>query len=175
MDLMSSSETVSRSDLVMQAQKAMQAGQFADAAKHAGALLDANSEDQDGLYMAAVAARYLNDFVLAQSYLQKLKQVAPDYGRAYQEEGHLLKAQGERAKAITAFQAATRCNPALASSWQAQVELLNAANRPSDAAQAQAQLDRVRRLIWVGQRRCRGRARLMKTRHFGSGESCIGY
>jgi len=143
---MSSSETLSRSDLVMQAQKAMQAGQFADAAKHAAALVDANSEDQDGLYIAAVAARYLSDFAGAQSYLQKLKQVAPDYGRAYQEEGHLLKAQGQILQAITAFQAATRCNPALASSWQVQVELLNAASRPAEAAQAQAQLDRVRTL-----------------------------
>lgn len=124
----------------------MQAGQFSVSAEHARALLSANPDDQDGLYIAAVAARYLNDHDTAQSYLQRLKQAAPDYGRAYQEEGHLLKAQGQVGQAITAFQAATRCNPALASSWQAQIELLNAASRPAEAAQAQAQLDRVRSL-----------------------------
>jgi len=130
----------------MLAQKAMQAGQFGVSAEHARVLLNANPDDQDGLYIAAVAARYMNDHDTAQSYLQRLKQAAPDYGRAYQEEGHLLKAQGRGPQAITAFQAATRCNPALASSWQAQVELLTAANRPAEAAQAQAQLDRVRSL-----------------------------
>lgn len=124
----------------------MQTGQFGVSAEHARALLNADPDDQDGLYIAAVAARYLNDHDAAQSYLQRLKQAAPDYGRAYQEEGHLLKAQGRGRQAITAFQAATRCNPALASSWKAQVELLNAASRPAEAAQAQAQLDRVRSL-----------------------------
>lgn len=128
----------------MQAQKAMQAGEFVIAAQHAATLLGTNSEDQDGLYIAAVAARYLGDHAGAQSHLQRLKQAAPDYGRSYQEEGHLLKAQGHLPEAISAFQAATRCNPALAASWQAQTELLTAAGRHQDAAQAQAQLDRVR-------------------------------
>lgn len=143
---MMSSDPSSRSDLVLQAQKAMQAGQFADAAKYADVLLKSNPEDQDGLYIAAVAARYLNDYDTAQSHLQRLKQAAPDYGRAYQEEGHLLKAQGALPQAIAAFETATRCNPALSASWQAQVDLLNATGKSLEAAQAQAQLDRVRSL-----------------------------
>ncbi len=146
MGSMNSSDPSSRSDVVTQAQKAMQAGQFGVAAEHAHALLDADSEDQDGLYIAAVAARYLNDHDAAHSYLHRLKQAAPDYGRAYQEEGHLLKAQGALPQAIVAFETATRCNPALTASWQAQVELLHAASRPAEAAQAKAQLDRVRGL-----------------------------
>lgn len=146
MEPMISSDPSSRSDLVLQAQKAMQAGQFAVAAEYADVLLTTNPDDQDGLYIAAVAARYLNDYGTAQLHLQRLKQAAPDYGRAYQEEGHLLKAQGALPQAIAAFETATRCNPALTASWQAQVELLSAAEKSLEAAQAKAQLDRVRSL-----------------------------
>lgn len=146
MEPMISSDPSSRTDLVLQAQKAMQAGQFSVAAEHANVLLTTNPDDQDGLYIAAVAARYLNDHDTAHLHLQRLKQAAPDYGRAYQEEGHLLKAQGALPQAIAAFETATRCNPALTASWQAQVELLSAAEKSLEAAQAKAQLDRVRSL-----------------------------
>ena len=53
------SEAASRADRLKQAQAAMQAGRFAEASQLAAQLLAADSDDQDGLYMAAVAARYL--------------------------------------------------------------------------------------------------------------------
>lgn len=143
---MDSNAATSRADALKQAQAAMQAGRFADASELARQLLAADSEDQDGLYMAAVAARYLGATDQARAYLSALKQLAPDYGRAFQEEGHLNKAVGDDGRALIAFQNATRCNPALTASWQAQADLLRAAGNLAEADQALAQLQRIKAL-----------------------------
>lgn len=133
-------------DQIRQAQAAMQAGQFEVAAALAQTILDAEGDHRDALYIAAVAARYQNRRPDAEAFLTRLKQAVPEYGRAFQEEGHLLKSSGDAAAALTAFQMATRYNPALQASWKAQVELLRAAGRPAEAKQAQAQLDRIKAL-----------------------------
>lgn len=96
--------------------------------------------------MASVCARYLQRFEAAQDYLRRLKTASPDYGRAFQEEGHLFKAMGDPARALQAFQHATRCNSALTASWAAQAELLRAAGRPEEASASAAQLDRLNKL-----------------------------
>lgn len=136
----------SHADLIKQAQAAMQAGKFADATTIATSILEVQPVDQDALYIAAVAARYLGQASNAHAHLQALKQAAPDYGRAFQEEGHLFKAAGDTARALTAYQMATRCNPALTASWQAQADLLSAAGQTIEAEQAFAQLQRVKSL-----------------------------
>ncbi len=135
-----------RATQLQQAQKAMQAGQFEVAAEIAATLLEGDEQDADGLYMSAVAARYLGRFDQARASLQTLKQVKPDHGRAFQEEGHLLKSIGAPQDALRAYQSATRHNPALAASWKAQADLLHGLGRPQDAAQALAQLQRLQTL-----------------------------
>ncbi|MEO1554123.1 MAG: sulfotransferase [Pseudomonadota bacterium] len=144
--MMDSNAATSRADCLKQAQAAMQAGRFAKALELAGQVLNADGEDQDGLYLAAVAARYLGKTDQAFEHLRVLKQAAPDYGRAFQEEGHLLKSLGRNEDALSAFQTATRCNPALTASWQAQSELFRAANLEAEAGQAIAQLNRINAL-----------------------------
>ena len=144
--VMDSQSAPSRADRLKQAQAAMQAGRFGDASELATQILSADSEDQDGLYMAAVAARYLNEPDQAFEFLNALKQTNPDYGRAFQEEGHLLKSLGRSKEALSAFQSATRCNPALTASWQAQADLLRAVQRDTEANQAIAQLNRIKAL-----------------------------
>jgi tetratricopeptide (TPR) repeat protein len=143
---MDSETATSRADRLQQAQAAMQAGRFGDASELAAQILASDGGDQDGLYMAAVAARYLGDTDQARTHLRALKQVAPDYGRAFQEEGHLNKAIGDHRGALIAYQTATRCNPALTASWQAQADLLRAAGQPAEADQALAQLQRIKAL-----------------------------
>ncbi|MEM7458777.1 MAG: sulfotransferase [Pseudomonadota bacterium] len=143
---MNSNTANSRADRLKRAQTAMQAGRFEAASQLAGQILAADSEDQDGLYMAAVAARYLGERDLARTHLTALKQLAPDYGRALQEEGHLSAALGDHRSALIAYQNATRCNPALTASWQAQADLLRAAGNHSEADQALAQLQRIKAL-----------------------------
>ncbi|MEL6724633.1 MAG: sulfotransferase [Pseudomonadota bacterium] len=135
-----------RTNLMKQAQAAMQAGRFDAAASIANDLLVADPEDQDALYMAAVSTRYLGQFETAAERLQALKQSAPEYGRAHQEQGHLCKAMGDLEGALSAFTLATRYNPALTASWQAQADLLKARGQGQEAETALAQLQRVKAL-----------------------------
>lgn len=132
--------------LIQDTQKALKAGQFARASQFANEILERDSADQDGLYLAAVAARYLARYAEAERYLQDLKQLAPDYGRAFQEEGHIHKAQGDIERALQAYQMATRYNPALSASWQCQAEMLTALGRLEAADSARAQFQRVQAL-----------------------------
>lgn len=133
-----------RSELLKQAQKAMQAGRFDEARKLAASVLEADAKDQDGLYMAAVAARYDGATDAAKTHLEALKRAAPEYGRAFQEEGHLMKAIGDTAAAIIAYGLATRYNSTLIASWDAQASLLKAQGRTAEAIQAEAQSKRLK-------------------------------
>jgi len=135
-----------RADLLKQAQKAMQAGKFDDAARLADQTLAAEPSDPDALYMAAVAARYSGKFDVAQSHLATLKQATPEFGRAFQEEGHLLKAMNQTETAIAAFGLAVRYNPALVASFDTQAALLSKLGRTEEAQQAAAQSARLKSL-----------------------------
>ncbi|MEL6955841.1 MAG: sulfotransferase [Pseudomonadota bacterium] len=135
-----------RKEQLKRAQSLMASGDFDGARALADAILEDVPDNGDGLYIAAVAARYLKDFDAAAAYLSRLKAVSPDYGRAFQEEGHLLNALGEHDRALTAFQFATRYNPALLASWDAQVRLLQAQGRSGEAARAAEQSARLKAL-----------------------------
>ncbi len=125
---------------------AMQAGQFDAASTSLEAILVTDPDNRDALYMAAATARYRDRHQDAFAYLDRLKRIVPDFGRAFQEEGHLRRKTGDVPGAITAFQRATRYNPALTASWQALVDLFNSIARPEEAAQAQAQANRLKTL-----------------------------
>ncbi|MEM9572897.1 MAG: sulfotransferase [Pseudomonadota bacterium] len=131
---------------IKQAQSDMQAGRFDEAAAIADSMLSSAPADQDALYLAAVAARYLGQFSVALGHLNELKKAAPEYGRAYQEEGHLFRAMGDTDRALNAFRLAVRYNPALVASWRAQVELLLSPEQQSEADAAKAQLNRIQSL-----------------------------
>ena len=68
---------------------------------------------------------------------------SPEYGRAWQETGHLARAQGDADGAIAAYGRACRFNPMLEASWRAQADLLAAAGRQAEAEATQAQAMRV--------------------------------
>jgi len=127
-----------------QAQQHLQSGEFAAGLAVAEMMLADNPADTDLLYIAAVAGRYLKRFDVAADYLAQLHAAAPEYGRAWQEAGHLERAQGSTAKALAAFQRATQFNPALEASWRAQADILSASGRATDAANATAQADRLK-------------------------------
>lgn len=125
------------------AQEAMQAGRFAEGLALVRALLESTPEDGEALYLAAVAARYLTDFPAAEGYLDRLHAAIPEYGRAWQEAGHLALAQGHGAAALAAFQRATRFNPALEASWREQARLLAASGHEREANHAAFQQQRL--------------------------------
>lgn len=125
------------------AQSALQSGGFAQGLALAEAILADDDAHPEALYMAAVASRYLQQFDAAASFLRFLHQAMPEYGRAWQEEGHLALARGNRSDALNAFMRATRFNPALAASWREQANILAQTGRSDEAAAAAAQLERL--------------------------------
>lgn len=129
-----------------EAKSALQAGNFAKAGKLADQVLAEEPTNTEALYLLAVAARYQNKYAEARKALERLKMALPDHGRAFQEEGHLWKAEGQVDRALFAYQMATRNNPALTASWQAQVDLLSRAGRQAEAEQAKLQLQRLQGL-----------------------------
>lgn len=133
-----------RADQLQSAQKLLQSGDFAGGLALASELLAETPQDTEALYVAAVACRYLTQFDLAGDYLAQLHTAAPEYGRAWQEAGHLARATGDTGRALDAFGRATRFNPALESSWRMQAELLNDAGNTADAAAATAQGERLK-------------------------------
>ncbi|OBV12401.1 tetratricopeptide repeat-containing sulfotransferase family protein [Erythrobacter dokdonensis] len=136
----------SRETLMKLAQDALRSGRMAEGFKTARELLRQDPHDSDGLYLAAVAARYLKEFATAQLLLGRLHTASPEYGRAWQETGHLALAQGREVEALAAFQRATRFNPALEASWREQANLLGRAGRGAEANQAAFQYQRLANL-----------------------------
>lgn len=129
-----------------QAKVQLQAGQFAAALDTLAGSLETDPDHSEALYMSAVAARYLKQFTKAQTFITRLKTVTPEFGRAYQEEGHLARDQGLKVQASKAYARACQYNPALIASWSAQADILASLGQPQDAAIAKAHADRLRAL-----------------------------
>ena len=131
---------------LQQAQKAIQAGDFDAASQITSDILTTQPQNRDALYMAAVCARYQNRHDDAFARLAELKAASPDYGRAWQEEGHLRRKLGDNPGALTAFERAARYNPSLIASWNAQADLHAAMGNPTAANNARAQAQRLQAL-----------------------------
>ena len=72
---------------------------------------------KDFYYLTSVCYRYLKEPKKALVNLDKLIQINPTYGRAYQEIGHTNILLEEKNKALKAYLRAVRHNPSLQSSW----------------------------------------------------------
>ena len=74
------------------------------------------------LYLLAVAQRSKGIFNEAINTIKTLIASDPNHARAHQEKGYLLLSSGEKPKAVSAFNRATRLNPALlAQTWPVKV------------------------------------------------------
>lgn len=124
-------------------QQQMRTGDFTGALDALRQRLGADADDVEALYMCAVAHRYTGASEAALAALERLKTLAPEHGRAHQEEGHLRRALGDREGALAAYARAAQYNPALEAAWLGQYELLRAAGR---AAAAQAVAERIEAL-----------------------------
>lgn len=133
-------------DALKAVRASMQAGRFDDAATQLSTILDRDPDNQDAVYMAAATARYRNRHEEAFAHLDRLKRMAPDFGRAFQEEGHLHRAKGDTRNAIAAYERAVRYNPALDASWRALAELQASIGDQQAATEARAQSERLRQL-----------------------------
>ena len=129
--------------ILARAQKALQSGDYLTGRQLAESVLKHEPQHTDALYMAAVAARYQGHLDAAHDRLSQLHAALPEYGRAWQEAGHLAKARGAADDALNAYARAVRFNPALEASWRALADLHASASRKDEAANASAQADRI--------------------------------
>lgn len=128
------------------AQKALMTGDLQISKKEVDFVIQQDSKSVEAYYILAVIHRYEKDFESAQQAIKKILDLAPDFGRGFQELGHLWLAQGNQKAALNAFEQATRLNPALLAAWTAKAKLLSSFGKTSEARQAQAQLQRLQNL-----------------------------
>lgn len=122
------------------------AGHYEQALADLRLILHDEPGNADALYMSAVCRRYRREFGAALAQLSRLKALAPENGRAYQEEGHAYRDMGRTGHALAAYAQACRFNPALVASWRGQLEILTRSGRTREAAQVRAQLDYLKRM-----------------------------
>ena len=133
-------------DIMKIAKADMYAGRFEQTLNKLEAVIVDDPQNQDALYMCAVASRYLLQFEKASGYLTRLLDASPEFGRAHQEAGHLAIALGDTEQARRSLQRATRYNPGLEASWRKLAELENAAGASRQAQAALAQAERLKAL-----------------------------
>lgn len=114
--------------------------QFQAALAETRALLAEHGDEEDLLYMQAVCHRYLGDYQAALHTLDTLKALAPEHGRAHQEEGHNFRALNRSDDALRAYTRATHYNPALVASLHAQRDILRKRGDQAALAAVDAQL-----------------------------------
>ena len=110
----------------------LQDGRQVDAEKATQEILENDPDNEDALYLLAVCQRYLKQYDTAFSTIQKLIKLQPAYGRAFQEEGHILTAIGSAGIALQAYRHAVSLNNSLIASWKALAECGNS-NLADDA------------------------------------------
>ena len=128
---------------LQRAQAEISSGHFERALATVETILQDDPNNVDALYMKAVCKRYQRRHDEAFFALEELKSVRPDFGRAFQEEGHNHRELGNLDQALSAFQRASRANPALEASWRAQADLLKNAGRHDEAQQCTKQAERL--------------------------------
>ena len=127
-------------------QQLMQGGKFQSALDACDSLLKKEPKNIEALYMKAVSARYLKQYETAETTLTIIREFYPDFGRGFQEEGHLARDQGLSETAQAAYQKAVRANPALIASWRALADYFAKKGQRSEAFNAKFQAQRLAKL-----------------------------
>ncbi len=109
-------------------------------------LLSQHPDHPELLYMLAVCHRYLERYDQALDALERLRNVAPEHGRGFQEEGHTLAAMNRPEEAVSAYALACMMNPALEVSYKRRYEILTSLGRTAQAAQVAEQLSLLQKL-----------------------------
>ena len=131
---------------VLEAQSHQSIRQTIEAGDYQGALrllAREPSESSETLYLRAVCTRKLGKPREAMALLDKLVELHPRHGRAFQERGHLLRANGNAQGALAAYGRATEENPSLHVSWRAQAEILLATGRIQEAERIKPHIQRL--------------------------------
>ena len=124
----------------------MRAGRMREAATAAERLLALGEAPREALYCLAVCRRYLGQGEAALAALDQLAEQSPNFARGWQERGHLLRAVGQPAPALSAYSRAVRHNDALPACWQALAELAQQAGNDDLHRRALARVEYLRSL-----------------------------
>ena len=127
----------SHQDALKSAQADIEKERFESAAVTIDGVLGQSPDLFDAHYMAAVCARYMHQAEKAANHIAHMKTIMPEFGRVFQEEGHLY-AKTDPERALRAYQFACQKNPTLLASWKAQAHLLAAKNMTAAAEMALA-------------------------------------
>tara|TARA_Y100000022_G_scaffold10187_1_gene8096 strand:- start:324 stop:2378 length:2055 start_codon:yes stop_codon:yes gene_type:complete len=111
-----------------------------------GARASTNTSDTkrsriEALYLSAVCARYQRDHSTARSFVQKLFDIEPFFGRGFLEEAHICRAEGKAREALSNYQRASEANPAILAAWREQIKILEASDQTAMAAHARSELN----------------------------------
>ena len=121
-------------------QRKIVAKRFDEALGDLAEILGNDPDNSEALYMSAVCYRYKGLFSEALEQLERLKAIAPEHGRAHQEEGHTFRDMGNPERALTAYARACQFNPALEASWRGQLNILKTQNKTQAAERVRTQL-----------------------------------
>jgi tetratricopeptide (TPR) repeat protein len=127
-------------------QRLIDAQRFAEARAAAEALLVTVPENRDVLCASAHAQRRIGDILASIETLERLERLHPRFSRLYQERGFCHIALRQAPEAIDAFQRAVTISPMLFVSWSMLEGLYRMKGRTAEAAQAAAQVERLRNL-----------------------------
>ena len=120
--------------------KSMTTGDFKSAISLLTLELEQDPKNVENLYLLAVSQRYNRDFEKALENIKSLLELDPDFSRGYQEKGHVFRAMGKFDLALESYHRATQLNSALVASLNAQIAILEDANKPQQARPLKAQL-----------------------------------
>ena len=127
-------------------QKSIELGYYEEALSLLSNYPESDSFSPDFLYMQAVCYRYCRRFEDALHTLERLKSIAPEHGRAYQEEGHIYRALSKNALALKAYERACALNPALKASFKARSDLFKQRGQFTYASSMDAQIEHLSKL-----------------------------
>ncbi|MFT5209335.1 MAG: tetratricopeptide (TPR) repeat protein [Flavobacterium sp.] len=122
-----------------EAQKLLETGQFQAAEAICIAELEIDPKNGEFLYILSVSHRLQGKHKQSLETLEKLVNVRPGYGRAYQEKGINYQTISNLPKAGVSFEKAVSLDPSLISSWKNLAKLYKMAGNESQASIAQLQ------------------------------------
>ena len=126
--------------------KLIKENKFEEAHKYVLLNLRQDSNHIESLYFGSVCARYLKNYQQSNDYLERLLNLSPDMGRAYQELGHLSRDRGNLELAAGYYRQACEMNPALISSWQFLYDYYKDIGKKDASSHALEQLENLKSL-----------------------------
>lgn len=131
-----SERKVDQADVPRQIQQLLEHKHYDLALETAEKFHTENPTDHDASYLLMVSQRYAGQFEAALTTSLIVIQQRPEFGRAYQERGHVYMQLQNLEKSVDAYRQAVDLNAALMASWRGLASALRQLHRDEQAKQA---------------------------------------